>query len=136
MSADDRSFAFAEARRWFDVAVDDLRVARACAALDPPALGNGAYHCQQAAEKILKGLLTASSVSFRKIHDLNELAEAVAPYYPTLVEQIDLCRPYTSWATEYRYPPEEESPPPSVETLNEAFAVIGDMLDQAQRLFA
>ncbi len=46
-----------EAARWLAVAADDRRIAEACLGLDPPALGGSAYHCQQAAEKIVKGLL-------------------------------------------------------------------------------
>ena len=102
------------------------RVARACLALSPPSSGNAAYHCQQAAEKALKGLLIAAGTGFRKVHDLDELADVACPLYPTLAADIDQCRPLTSWATEYRYPPADESEPPPVSVI----ASIADMLDR------
>lgn len=104
MSAADREPILEEARRWWSVSSEDLRVARACLVMDPPSLGNAAYHCQQSAEKLMKGLLVAVGVGFRKIHDLDELADVLGPHYPALVEDLDRCRPFTSWATEYRYP--------------------------------
>jgi HEPN domain-containing protein len=79
MSATDRTAIFEEARRWWAVAAEDLRVVRACLAMEPPSPGNAAYHCQQAAEKTMKGLLVAAGVGFRKIHDLDELANVAAP---------------------------------------------------------
>jgi hypothetical protein len=36
---------------WIRHAGDDARIAHGCLALDPPARGGAAYHCQQAAEK-------------------------------------------------------------------------------------
>lgn len=128
MSATDRAVIVEEARRWWAVATEDVRVARACLAMDPPSLGNAAYHCQQAAEKTMKGLLVAAGVSFRKIHDLDELANVAAPLYPTLAADLDQCRPFTSWATEYRYPPEDESPPPSGEAISEAIEILRRLL--------
>ncbi len=128
MSGGERGAAMEEARRWWAVAAEDLRVARACLALDPPSSGNAAYHCQQAAEKIMKGLLTAAGVGFRKIHDLDELANVAAPLYPALTCDLDRCRPFTAWATEYRYPPEDESPPPSDEAIDDAIGVLQRLL--------
>jgi HEPN domain len=46
--------------------------------------GQGAYNCQQAAEKLIKGLLVLAAAPFRKTHDLDELSEAAAPIYPDL----------------------------------------------------
>lgn len=131
MSATDRTVILEEARRWWAVAAEDLRVVRACLAMEPPSPGNAAYHCQQAAEKTMKGLLVAAGVGFRKIHDLDELANVAAPLYPALTADLDQCRPFTSWATEYRYPPEDESPPPSEESVSEAVAILQRLLAAA-----
>ncbi|NYZ17616.1 HEPN domain-containing protein [Azospirillum sp. RWY-5-1] len=62
MSATDRATILEETRRWWTVAAEDLRVAQACHAMAPPSPGNAAYHCQQAAEKLVKGLLVATGV--------------------------------------------------------------------------
>lgn len=96
MNASDRAVILEEAQRWWAVATEDMRVARACLTMDPPSLGNAAYHCQQSAEKAMKGLLVAAGVSFRKIHDLDELANVAAPLYPAFAADLDRCRPFTS----------------------------------------
>jgi HEPN domain-containing protein len=56
-----------EARKWVRQATQDLHVAEACApAVPAPAL----FHCQQAAEKLLKALfLTWNQTPFRKTHE-------------------------------------------------------------------
>lgn len=128
MSATDRALVLDEARRWWFVAAEDLRVAQACLVMAPPSTGNAAYHCQQAAEKTMKGLLVAAGVSFRKIHDLDELGDATAPLYPALAADLDQCRPFSSWATDYRYPPEDESPPPSEQAISEVIDVLQRLL--------
>ena len=43
-----------EAERWLSVATEDVAVARLCLGAYEPKLGSGAYHCQQAVEKLLK----------------------------------------------------------------------------------
>lgn len=125
MSASDRAEALEEARNWWAFAKEDIRVARARIALDPPSTGYAAYHCQQAAEKILKGLLIAAATGFRRVHDLDELASLAGPLYPALASDIDACRPLTSWATEFRYPPADQTVPPPVS----AIAATIDQLD-------
>jgi len=131
MSGTDRAAVIEEARRWWAIATEDLRVARMCLAMAPPSLGNAAYHCQQAAEKTMKGLLVAAATGFRKVHDLDELADATCPLYPTLAADLELCRPFSSWATEYRYPPEDEAPPPSEQAIAHAIATVQRILEAA-----
>jgi HEPN domain-containing protein len=60
-----------EVLAWLRVARSDQRVARICIAVDPPARDVAAFHCQQAAEKLLKGFLVLASIDFGKTHDLN-----------------------------------------------------------------
>jgi uncharacterized protein len=49
---------------WLRIARDGRDVARTCLGMVPPKLGVAAYHCQQAAEKVLKGFLVVASVDF------------------------------------------------------------------------
>jgi HEPN domain-containing protein len=93
-----------EARRWFAIAEEDLRVAGLCLHADVPSLEAAAYHCQQAAEKLIKGLLVAAALPFRKVHDLDELADHAVDTYPKLTAYLDFCRPLTRWGTLFRYP--------------------------------
>jgi HEPN domain-containing protein len=134
MSDTDRQAAREEAQRWWAVAIDDVRVAQACLALEPPSPGNSAYHCQQAAEKVMKGLLVAAGIGFRKTHDLDELADKAGPHYPKLAPALDQCRPLSSWCTDYRYPPEDDSPPPSEQEIREAIKVLSGLLEAVSAL--
>jgi HEPN domain-containing protein len=84
MSGADEPERRREAAIWLVVAREDVRVARACLALNPPALGVSAYHCQQAAEKLAKGLLVTAAVTFRRTHDIDKLADLVASSYPRM----------------------------------------------------
>lgn len=125
-----------EALRWFDHADDDLRTAEVCAAADPPLLGPGAYHCQQAAEKILKGLLVANGERFPKTHDLKDLANRVAPHYPDWGDAMMALRELTVWGLAYRYPAEEEAAadPPAIDRIRAVMAQVR-ALSNAARAF-
>jgi hypothetical protein len=65
-------------------------------------LGIAAYHGQQAAEKLSKGLLVLAATAFRKMHDLDELSEAAVAIYPDLVPLLFRARTY--WGFAFRYP--------------------------------
>lgn len=95
-------------RRWVEAwvakAEDDLAVARLLIAEDRRLLAAGVYHCQQAAEKMLKAWLTLHDIVFPRTHDLEvllELGAAVPPGFSSLREHA---RRLTPLATEYRYP--------------------------------
>ena len=108
MSGHDRE-ARGEASRWFALAADDIRAAKLCLDARVPVLGVAAFHCQQAAEKLIKGLLVLAGGSFRKTHDLDELADLAAPKFPKFVAHLDACRPLTDWGSVFRYPPLDEA---------------------------
>ena len=112
MNADEAAIRRQEAARWIRVAAEDMRVARTCLRMEPPAVGVAAYHAQQAAEKLLKGLLVVAAIDFRMTHDLDWLASAVLPQYPDLRDALDVLRPLTSWGVAYRYPGPEPEPEP------------------------
>jgi len=112
MNGDEVSERRREAAGWLAIAREDVRVARACLSLDPPAQGVAAYHCQQAAEKLVKGLLVAASVPFRKTHDMDELADLAISSYPECLDMLDAVRMVTVWGIAYRYPETEDIPEP------------------------
>ena len=51
----------AETKSWFIKAANDLRAAVHEFSAEPPLLGDIVFHCQQAAEKAMKGFLTPHS---------------------------------------------------------------------------
>jgi HEPN domain-containing protein len=62
------------------------------------------FHCQQAAEKLLKAALTEFSRPFRRTHDLRELMDLLSDAghpLPRILAGLDKLTPY---ATLFRYP--------------------------------
>jgi HEPN domain-containing protein len=91
-------------RSWLTKAHDDLRSACALVALPEPATETAIYHCQQAAEKALKGYLAFRDRPLERTHDLErllELATALESAFASLETQTDILNPY---ATAFRYP--------------------------------
>lgn len=73
-------------------------------AAEPPLIDLAAFHCQQAAEKLLKALLVAAAVRAPRIHDLEVLAVLAAPIYPQLAQRMSDFAPATAWTARSRYP--------------------------------
>jgi HEPN domain-containing protein len=122
MNADEDAERRREAARWRVIAVEDMRVARACLGMEPPAIEAAAYHSHQAAEKLLKALLIVAAAEFRMTHDLNWLGSVVLRYYPELEDIVSALPPLNPWGVAYRYPgPEPDSEPlPSSEEVERA----------------
>ena len=67
---------------WLFKAKRDLASARRLAAKRSPFLDTAVYHCQQAAEKALKGFLVFQGDMFPKTHDIEVLARLAAGHSP------------------------------------------------------
>lgn len=108
---DQDAIQWEEARRWFARADEDLAVAGLALEAVPPILAAAAFHCQQTAEKLLKGLLIAARLTAPKTHDLARLAPSVAAKFPTIAHRALAFRPLTSWFLVGRYPDAEAAVP-------------------------
>jgi HEPN domain-containing protein len=119
------------------VAEEDIRIAPGCMALADPSFSGAAYHCQQAAEKLMKGFLVAAGTPFGKTHDLGELADLSSVAHPDRRALFDKTRRLTVWGVAYRYPSLEdvEEPLPERQDLEAAFATIGRLADALRRMF-
>jgi HEPN domain-containing protein len=95
---------------WFRKAEDDLRGAEIDLAADPPLAGDALFHCQQAAEKILRGFLTWKDAPFRKTHDLREIGEQVVKLEPSLASLCNRVEHLTVYAWVFRYPGDTGEP--------------------------
>lgn len=73
-------------------------------AADPPACEDALYHCQQAAEKALKGFLVWHDRPFPKTHDLGKLGKQAVELDQTLEPFIDEVVEFTKYAWIFRYP--------------------------------
>lgn len=105
---------------WLTKATHDLQNARIVSDDPDGPLDTAIYHCQQAAEKAVKGWLTGEGISFEKTHDIRRLiqpAAAVSPAFNTLNSAAESLTPY---ASAFRYPGLTDDPMPSREEFDEA----------------
>ncbi len=109
-------------RDWLRRAGRDLAAARALAALSDPLLDAAIYHCQQAAEKALKGWLQLQDDPFPKTHDLEQLVGQAARLRAEFSEHLPAAAVLTPYASAFRYPGGAFEPMPSREEFDEALS--------------
>jgi HEPN domain-containing protein len=89
---------------WLSKADDDLRAADLLLAAKPPIYWAAAFHAQQVAEKLLKGLLTYHEIEYEKSHDIDYLMGLCIPVAPEAHRIRDAAATLTEYAVEPRYP--------------------------------
>ena len=92
-----------QARRFLDKAAEDEALLDAVLAKPEVADSIYGFHAQQAAEKLLKALLSVHAVRFQKTHDLHELLallEDAGESLPPDLLQVDELTPF---AVQWRY---------------------------------
>jgi HEPN domain-containing protein len=116
-----------EAARWLSIAIVDADVARLCLDAYEPKLTVAAYQCQQAIEKLMKGLLVLADVPFAKTHDLRTIGSHVISHYTEWSELLSATFAWTVWGYAYRYPGPEEYGLPSPDELRRALATFDQL---------
>lgn len=100
------------ARRWFQKAENDLLNVRNNLQAERYASDTVCFHCQQAAEKYLKGFLAWNQTPFARTHDLLELLKQVERIagvkVKILADHIFLLDPYS---ISFCHPQEYEAEP-------------------------
>jgi HEPN domain-containing protein len=94
------------AREWQRLAEMDLNSAEYLLNMCPTPLEIICYHCQQAAEKYLKGYLVLQGMNPPKIHDLNELLKLCSCISAVFQDIADECSDLTAYGIQPRYPME------------------------------
>ena len=89
---------------WFEYAENDLEAAKILSVQLKPKYEIICYHCQQGAEKTLKGFIASKNGRLQKTHDLVVLCETCADYDPDFEQIITNCSDLTIYASEVRYP--------------------------------
>jgi HEPN domain-containing protein len=89
---------------WLSKADDDLRMAELAMGSAPPICWAAGFHAQQAAEKLLKALLTRLGVEYEKTHDLGYLLDLCLPAHPEARSLREGATRLTGFAVESRYP--------------------------------
>ena len=91
-------------RAWMAKASHDFKaVQRLCTGVDAP-LDVAIYHCQQAAEKIVKGYLCHVGAPIEKTHDVERLIKLATVHEPAFANWLDEAEIITPYATRFRYP--------------------------------
>jgi HEPN domain-containing protein len=122
-----------ETRGWMVKASHDLRAAETLAATSPPLYDEAVFHCQQAAEKAIKGFLAWHGRTFRKTHNLEETGEQCLAIDASLREAIDRAVPLSEYAWKFRYPgaprdPDSEETAEALAAAREVVAAIASRL--------
>ena len=94
--------------KWFEKAKEDHDIAVFIQGMYPVPIGSICYHCEQAAEKILKGFLALCEIEPPKTHDLVllcKMCEKVDHHFEQLAEP---CFRLTPYGVNVRYPADEE----------------------------
>jgi HEPN domain-containing protein len=117
-------------RSWLLKSRDDLAAARLLAKADPPILGLAVYHCQQAAEKALKGFILFNDQLPDKTHDVLRLVERAITWFSGFAASRDAAERLTPHASLHRYPsPFDE---PTIEqfeaALSDAVSIVNQVL--------
>ena len=91
-------------KEWLDFAAMDLGVAEHLLTMYPVPLEIICYHCEQAAEKSLKGILTAFHIEPPKTHDLVQLCKLCGERDGRFADLADACLDLTPYGVQVRYP--------------------------------
>ncbi len=115
------------------VAKEDLDGARLLAG---PGNRNAIYLCEQAAEKVIRAVLSSEGIHAGIKHQLQEMVDLVPDANPLkpLLRDIEYL---TAYATSYRYPTAQgriKMPPPS-DAVATGIAKVQAALDEAARRF-
>jgi len=95
-----------QAKEWQRFAAMDLNSAEYLMNMYPVPVEIICYHCQQSAEKHLKGYLVLCGINPPKIHDLDELCKLCLKFSDTFEDIADRCSELTAYAVQPRYPME------------------------------
>ena len=96
-------------KEWISFADMDLTTAKHIAeTLHPTPLEIVCYHCQQSAEKFLKGFLINAGVKPSRTHDLELLRSACEEVDKTFYEIAIQCMRLNDYSSQPRYPMEIE----------------------------
>ncbi|HEX9555442.1 MAG TPA: HEPN domain-containing protein [Reyranella sp.] len=101
---------------WLAVVDDDLRQVVNNLYGPMPSLIGAAYHCQQAAEKLVKAVLVEANTVFPKTHDIAALV-GLLPSGHRLKAKLHSLEKLTPYGVAYRYPAEDDWDVPSTRTI-------------------
>src|SRR5262245_26087668 len=94
---------------WVRKAEEDRTIARQISCNAQPLHDGVCFHCQQCAEKYLKGLMEELGLTIPKTHDLDDLLSRLLPHHASLRALSRGLAFLTNFAVGVRYPGERAS---------------------------
>lgn len=91
-------------KEWLDFAAMDLEAAQFLFDMRPVPVKIICYHCEQAAEKLLKAVLVAADIEPPKTHDLIQLCKKCAELDSAYEVLADACIELSPYGVQVRYP--------------------------------
>lgn len=119
---------------WFTKARHDLETANLLAGHPDAHLDVAIYHCQQAAEKSVKGYLAFRDHRLERTHDVERLVQLASTYEPGFEALAPMAILLTPYATAFRYPDEGLDLLPEREEFEQALSAATAMLGFARSL--
>lgn len=99
-------------QNWLIKAQRDLNSAKKLSGQPDQFLDTAIYHCQQAAEKAIKGFLVFHDQRFEKTHDLEILINLARPFEERFSSWYDAGECLTPYSAAFRYPGDILEPDP------------------------
>jgi HEPN domain-containing protein len=121
-------------RSWLTKARNDLDTARQISGLPDGHLDTAIYHCQQAAEKAVKGFLAFHDHRLERTHDIEHLVELATQYESTFASRASAAATLTPYVAAYRYPGEAPTVEPSRPEFDEALRLADEVVKFALHL--
>jgi HEPN domain-containing protein len=95
---------------WIKRSLNDYYSAKKLVSGEDKYLDTGIYHCQQAAEKILKSFLVYNNIHFEKIHSIVYLINKCVKINKKFEELFNAAEVLTPYVSAFRYPGENFEP--------------------------
>jgi HEPN domain-containing protein len=96
-------------QQMFEIAQGDLATAKAAVELmRPKQFAISCFHCQQCAEKALKGYLHYKEIDPPRIHNLTELSQLCSDQDASFASLISICASLTPFGVASRYPSDQD----------------------------
>jgi HEPN domain-containing protein len=118
-----------ELRQWFEIADSDLQLAEDTSTKTYPVHeAQVCYHCQQSAEKYLKGYLRFCDIKFEKIHDLRKLQEQCGENGTDFKSLTASCSELNKYSSIPRYPVEWTITPSNMQHALQCAKIVQDFV--------
>jgi len=89
---------------WLIKATHDIKAAEKLAHISDPVLDVAIYHCQQGAEKAIKGFLVFHDQQFEKTHDIEQLLTSAGDIDKNMLRWIEAGEYLSPYVSLFRYP--------------------------------